>query len=515
MNDPFNTAAGLVRRIQSLTTEFPQPQAIRQCKELFAELKALPDLPAVNQLIFQVYADIVKGYGAAQMPAQAEEIYHESLQFPRRADMEWEQHWVTVKMIEALLSSGQTDRAQQLTDKFKASVKNDAQDQAWLNYYMKGIDDAFAYPENIYRIPKSETGEDPSPESISFNENKSEKPDLPTWETEGRDFWCTDYDEYNKYAFLRKPKTGRNLWQQPGAFTPSTRPRTEEEITHFEKRMGYRLPELFREHLKVQNGRTLRYETYVYGDYASPELYEGDIQGIPETGGYYETLSDTYGTYMEREMWDEALGKGSNPDRLHVLSYLDGHSILCLDYGVLTTEPREQPEVVIYNTEDNFKEELRVNSYSDFIKRLVYNETAYFVGLKTSMTLDEVKDHLTATLLPDPSKYDKQQRAVLESLHINFQFKRKEYDPHYIWDYDYHYVAVTVVDSKRYILRLMPNKYRGGNHAFQDDTQYNLILEIEPSDGAYGRAMVGPVWIERLIEKFADERMETKILLPE
>lgn len=511
MNEAILLAAQLLTLIQPLTVELGNPQSLAECQKHFARMKELPDHPAVNQQIFTAYAEIVKGYGMAAMIREAEETYRESLRFPRREDMTWEQNYVTVKMIQAYIHNGQTEKARELTEKFTASVTDEPQDQAWLNYYMKDIRKAFDNPAETYGIPPR--NENTTAETPTAPEPKEQTPVIPTWQTEGRDFWCgSDYEKHNDYAHLRKPNNGRNFWEQPGKYTPSTRPRTEEEIREFEQRMGYRLPELLRQQLKQQNGGTVRYKTYVHGNYADPILYEGNIQGI---GDAYEKLSDTYGTYMDPEDWDEALGTGANPDRLYVLSYLDGHSLLCLDYGPLEPEPRDEPEVVHYYTETGFREQLRVPTYQQFIERLVYNETTYYVGLKTPMTLDQLKDHLTATLLPDPAKLQPAQKEALQAAHIDLHFERKEYAPHYIWDFDYHYVAMILSERKKFILRLMPNQYRGGNHVLQDDTPYNYILEIDPSDGSYGRAMAGPLWIEQIIQKIARPDIETKIILPE
>ncbi|GEM_PF-1674053 len=514
MNDTILLAAQLLALIQPLTLDFGNPHSLAECQKNFARLKELPDHPAVNQQIYTAYAEIVAGYGMAGMISEAEETYRESLQFPRREDMVWEQHYVTVKMIQAYIYNGRTEKARQLTGQFTASVSDEAQDQAWLDYYMKDIRKAFDNPSEIYGTPPHSENTAPQTAEIpAHTEPREETPATPTWQTEGRDFWCgSDYEKHNAYAYLRKTNNGRNFWVQPPKFTPSTRPRTEEEINDFEQRMGYCLPELLREQLKQQNGGTVRYETYVDGTYAEPILYEGDIQGI---GDAYEKLSYTYGSYMDPEDWGKALGEGADPDRLHVLSYLDGHSLLCLDYGTREPQPRPEPEVVQYYTETGFKEQLRVDSYQKFVQHLVYNETTYFVGLKTDLTLDRVKDHLTATLLPDPSQLEPVYKQALEAAHIDFQFERKEYDPHYSWDFDYHYVAIILSERKKFILRLMPNQYRGGNHVFQDDTRYNYILEIDPSDGGYGLAMVGPVWIENIISKFACPGIEVKILLPE
>lgn len=511
MNEAILLAAQLLTLIQPLTADFTTPRSIDECQKHFARMKELPDYPAVNQQIFMAYAEIVKGYGMAAMITRAEETYRESLRFPRREDMMWEQNYVTVKMIEAYIYNAQTAKARQLTAQFTASVSDDPQDQAWLNYYMKDIQKAFDNPAETYG--PAHPGKNTTHQTPAQPEPPQQPRPLPTWQTEGRDFWCgSDYEKHNAYAHLRKPNNGRNFWQQPPKFTPSTRPRSEQEIQDFEQRMGYRLPELFREQLKQQNGGTVRYETYVDGTYAEPILYEGDIQGIGDT---YEKLSDTYGSYMDPEDWDRALGPGADPDRLHVLSYLDGHGILCLDYGTREPQPRPEPEVVQYYTETGFREQLRVPSYQQFIQHLVYNETTYYVGLKTDLTLDRLKDHLTATLLPDPSQLQPAYIKALRQAHIDFRFERKEYDPHYTWDFDYHYVAIILSERKKFILRLMPNQYRGGNHVLQDDTRYNYILEIDPSDGSYGTAMVGPLWIEQIIQKFTTPTIEAKIILPQ
>lgn len=519
-----------VEKAEALTQQMMQAAAehrLEDARTIFEELKTQADLPRINQLIYQQYANLLRDYAAAGSIDKAEEIYAECLASDRQKDMDWEVRWVTVKMIEALLSDGQTARATAMRDEMKASAPDGQLDQSWLNYYMSELDKAFANPAGIYGTPQAAPQEqDTENTQAAGGENDANIPDTDdnsgqqteikrTWETEGRDFWCgSNYELHNGYAFLRKPGAERNFWQQPGRFTESTRPRTEAEIADFERRMGYHLPELFRSHLKQQNGGDIRYDTYVDGDNADPVFYEGTIQGIPAIGGPYETLSDTYGTYMDPENWDEALGEGANPDRLHVLSYLDGHSILCLDYGVTAPEPYPQPQVVLYDTEMDFEERLRVESYEKLINHLVYNETSYFVGVKADMTLDQLKDHLTQTLLPDAAQTDPAYKSALESIHIDFEFKRQDYDPHYAWDYDYHYVAMILLDRKKFIVRLMPNQYRGGNHVFQDDTDCNFILDIDPSDGGYGRAMVGPGWIEHIIGKFEAPGIEARIILP-
>lgn len=486
-----------------------------EVESFFKEMKQLPDLPRINQIIFGQYANIIRDYGSQRQMERIESLYAECMASDRKEDMEWEIHWVTCKMIEALIFDGQSERAEQMRNAFKNLVSDDAQDQAWLNYYLKELDKAFADPASIYGIPLTPDNEDKEEDTPLTENEKENRPIRKSMETEGRDFWCGNHYQFDDYARLRKPYSGRNLWLQPTRFTESTRGRTDEELSDFEKGLGYVLPELYKQHMKLQNGGIIRYDTYVCGDIVEPLFGDVTIEPIPAIGGTYEPLSEVYGSYMDREMWDEQLGKGANPDRLYVLSYMYGHEILALDYGIHEPTPRSEPEVVYYNTEMDFEENFRLPSYKHLIDHLVYNQTEYYAGVKTQMSLDQLMLHLSEKLLADKSKLTPGEINILESKWVDFSFEKVGYDPNYgIYDFDYYYRATIQSDNHRYFIKLMLNRRRGGNYIFQDDTECNFIIEINPGNDNYGNAMAGPALIENILNRIADPAVESKIILP-
>lgn len=157
--------------------------------------------------------------------------------------------------------------------------------------------------------------------------------------------------------------------------------RTDEQLDAYERLIGFPLPALFREQYKVQNGGYPKRECYREGGEGPPEeafnsLYEDGAYYIFVNDSHLWPLTDTYYTFREylNNFWsDEEIAENLpdwDIDKLVIISPMWGHSTLCLDYGYRESSRYDEPQVVCINDED-FEEELRVESYERFVAGLV------------------------------------------------------------------------------------------------------------------------------------------------
>lgn len=165
--------------------------------------------------------------------------------------------------------------------------------------------------------------------------------------------------------------------------------RTDDQLDTMETRLGIKLPALFREQYKIQNGGYPLKEIYVDESLQSfvgrwRELYMedkghfgvfvNDSHMSPITGqekSFRDYLLDGYDEDEIAKYFD-----GWDLDKLVIISFMWGHSYLLLDYGY-KGKPLDPPHVVCMET-DNYEEQFRVESYELFVSRLgEYREEDY------------------------------------------------------------------------------------------------------------------------------------------
>jgi hypothetical protein len=268
--------------------------------------------------------------------------------------------------------------------------------------------------------------------------------------------------------------TPTDFWLQPAhGFTDETCGRTEAELQVQETRLGIRLPETYRALMKLQNGGYLRKRAYPFGE-------NGVMKELFYNGATLEPLEQahTFRDYLlnflsDEEIADEIDLKTHHPDRLIVISRMDGHSCMCLDYGWQQPQPLDTPGLVFFDFETSegvFADYLTIHSFDRLVADLVYHgyeSETYFVGINTVLPLHTVAKQLG------------------ERLGVNLSRKT---DDHYGWfNFDAWYAGS--LDLPRhpvpphrvnFQLTLSPNRHRAGTYLFQNHPDQAYIVEITP-----------------------------------
>ena len=289
----------------------------------------------------------------------------------------------------------------------------------------------------------------------------------------------------------------KNFWRQPPqGYDQDTAGRTGEQLARWEKICGFKLPALYKAQLRLQNGGLPWPQAYVHGGVAECLfINSGELDGIPANEKYC-SLDEVYG----KEEMEEVLGKDCRLERLYVLSWVDGHNVLCLDYGMTQETPRQEPEVCYFET-DGFEEVFRVPSYDVFMERLVYSVACYegcwHLGIKTGLLSQDVLAEHCARALGIP-------------------LKRREDDRYGWFNFDAWY-GVVVPEYEGWELRcaLSPNRFNAGTWLFPDSREYSFILEIDFEETSDQDVAESRIHLESMVKKLRSDAVELAFLMPE
>lgn len=263
-----------------------------------------------------------------------------------------------------------------------------------------------------------------------------------------------------------------DIWQQPHeGYDSDSVGRTEEQIAEMEAIIGFRYPELFREHMKIQNGGFLWKNALIHEGQVNEFFYNGSaISPIIPTAGY-KTLKDVLLESVDMDEIQEAIGlEFLDLDRLPVLSFMFGHTIVCFDYGYNVQSPYEVPEIAYFElegVENGFEERLRIESYEELVRNLVYygyESTQYYIGFRSAESIEEIANHLGNALGINP-------RPETENLYGAYNFEK--------W-----YFGELPIHAKLTLhLCLTPNQRLSNTHLFQNHRECTYILHIDPRNG--------------------------------
>lgn len=312
----------------------------------------------------------------------------------------------------------------------------------------------------------------PPPAAVFPCNSRSQEPVVPTEQRE------------KERAADHAASARRNFWVQPcEGLNEDTRGRSEAELNAWEQSTGKTLPPLLRWHLQAQNGGYPRYPVYCDAQGEKHWLFINSeaLCGLRDMAC---TVCATLEAFMDPEEID-ALGKASGLqlDRLHMLSWLDGHSCLCLDYGARQEATATSPQVVLFEMESALLAEIvRAPSYADFVDGLRYGgtNTEYYVGVDSALSLEELA------------------RYFDEKLQCRFE---KDTSDYYGWfNFDAWYIGSQGSGYDYHIFILSPNRHRAGTFLFPDDADIPHIFcvrynEVEELDNATASVRE---WLEKL-----------------
>jgi hypothetical protein len=176
--------------------------------------------------------------------------------------------------------------------------------------------------------------------------------------------------------------TADTIWQVPTYLPYLQPPLTDEVVAAAEKEIGYKLPGVYLDLLRKQNGGYIRFRL--------PEMVHNSIAGI---GPYFPSLTGFD--------WEECQEYVSFPLQGLVPFDGDGHWHLCLDYR---HNPRT-PSITHADIDGDQETRIAV-SFTDYLAMLQIDIEDEYV-LEGVSDIEKVKDHLSSSLEtafdpPDP-----------------------------------------------------------------------------------------------------------------
>ncbi|KFF05623.1 SMI1/KNR4 family protein [Flavobacterium reichenbachii] len=259
----------------------------------------------------------------------------------------------------------------------------------------------------------------------------------------------------------------KDIWKQPAkGFSEQTIGRTEEQIVQKEIEIGFKFPELYREHMKLQNGGHLWKSALNYNGEVNELLCnDATFDPIINHNGY-KTLKDVLLEYMDKEKLESSTNTNFlYLDRLPILSNMGGHTILCFDYGYNVENEYEIPEIVYFEleyAEDGYEERIRLKSYDELISNLVYygyESTSYYVGLKSNESIEKISE------------------LIEKSLDLQLEIKTDDGYGWYNFEKWYYGVFKLNASLSAYV-KLTPNQFLSNTFLFQNNKEFNYVIDI-------------------------------------
>ncbi len=177
---------------------------------------------------------------------------------------------------------------------------------------------------------------------------------------------------------------GRPFWTHPSdGWTDTYKGLTEAQLDLWQDEIGFKLPERFRELMAEQNGGRLRCLLHTRADDDEGEeicidSLHRDKDGAPRFQD--PTLKDIFGIWHDdeglREMQDGLAP--CYPERAVIISSMNGHDFLVLDYGWREISVRQIPRVVILEQTEHtlpydgawYEEEWSAETFDTFLEAL-------------------------------------------------------------------------------------------------------------------------------------------------
>ncbi|MCR6637488.1 MAG: SMI1/KNR4 family protein [Sporocytophaga sp.] len=297
-----------------------------------------------------------------------------------------------------------------------------------------------------------------------------------------------------------------NIWKQPAkGFNEESVGRTEEQIVQKEIEIGFKFPLLYREHMKMQNGGFLWKRALILNGEVSELLYNGSTFDPIKNNKGYKTLKDVLQEYMDKEELDKLSESGFlNLNRLPILSHMDGHTMLCFDYGYNVEAEYEAPEIVYFElecAENGFEEKFRLKSYNELIDNLVYygyESTSFYIGLKSEESIDKIAEVFNNT-------FDSKLNLKTDDRFGWYNFEK------------WFSVILNLNSSLSSYVVITPNQFLSNTSLFQNNNEFNYILEIDlriGGDSFQDNSNYLRILIEEKLEPFLSQSNWDFLLVP-
>ena len=279
-----------------------------------------------------------------------------------------------------------------------------------------------------------------------------------------------------------------NFFKQSAlGFNVHSQGRTDAQLDDYEAKAGFKLPQSYRELMKIQNGGSLRYEKIA--DVEDFTFYGGFSEMRPDLAYYVTNFKD----YILCTCDEEELAATQKelapfyPQRLILFAGLDGHSAAYFDYGFRQNEPVETPSIVFIGDDgDDFLHFGVVGpqfaNFDDFLESLTLDaeaDDATYLGIVSSQSCDATMQLLAKNLGLNLKIYENDDRYG----HYNFDVWHSAHVPLELDDETMQNYAKengttleamqdwSVSEGKtRHIYSIFsPNQQRAGTYLFQDN----------------------------------------------
>jgi hypothetical protein len=180
-------------------------------------------------------------------------------------------------------------------------------------------------------------------------------------------------------------------------------------------KIGFALPSNYRKIMQMQNGGSVRYKQI--NGVEQFDFHCGFRELRPDLDYYIYQFND----YILASYSDEDLQEAKetlepfNPERLIIISDLDGHGTICFDYGYRTKSIVETPAVVIIDDDDSddtadksfmgYTEAARFEHFEDFLQNLkvdTENQSENVIGIVSQVnyetTIQAIAKHFSLAL---------------------------------------------------------------------------------------------------------------------
>jgi SMI1-KNR4 cell-wall len=299
-------------------------------------------------------------------------------------------------------------------------------------------------------------------------------------------------------------KEFKNFIKQPSeGFDEHSQGRSVAQLDAFELKIGFALPDTYRAIMQQQNGGSVRYNQINGVDKFSFDC--GFTELRPDLSYYINHFSDyILSTYSNKDLLEAKKSlKPFYPERLIIVSSLDGHGKICFDYGYRSENTLETPEVVIIDddaytideTADesflHFTEIARFDDFDHFLQNLkidTENQSEIYLGIVSKVsyetTITAIAKYFNITL----ESYKNDDRYG----HYNFETWHSGHLPLYLDDEtlklyaennnsEYAELLAWSEDEGRirnvYAI-FSPNQHRSGTYLYQDNPEVNVVIEI-------------------------------------
>jgi SMI1-KNR4 cell-wall len=299
-------------------------------------------------------------------------------------------------------------------------------------------------------------------------------------------------------------KQFKNFIKQPSeGFDEHSQGRSVAQLDAFEMKIGFVLPENYRKIMQQQNGGSVRYS---------------QINGVDKFGfdcGFTELRLDLpnyihqFGDYILSTYSEEDLQEAKQtlkpfyPERLIIISGLDGHGTVCFDYGYRTEIILEIPAVVIidddaFMTDEtakksflHFTEIVRFDNFDHFLQNLkvdTENQLEVFIGIVSKFnyedTINKIAEYFNIALqsYKNDDRYGYYNFETWhsghlplylddETLKLHAENNNSEYAEILAWSEDEGRIrSIYTIFS--------PNQHRSGTYLYQDNPEVNVVIEM-------------------------------------